>query len=80
MAYTLLIHIANDDPVVAEVDRFPEANDTNIICNHPRRKDNKELPYILGEVTTIIFPMWRINFIEVMPTGDEEEVFKPFRD
>jgi len=47
---------------------------------HPRRRDNKEVQYILQEVTTVIFPMWRINFIEVMPTGEDEELIRPFRD
>ncbi len=80
MAHILLLHVANDDPVVIETEKLPEATDTCIVGNHPRRKDNKELHYIMPEVTTVIFPMWRINFIEVMPSGDEEEIFKPFRD
>ena len=80
MAHILLLHVANDDPVVIETDHLPEPTDTCILGNHPRRKDNKELHYIMPEVTTVIFPMWRINFIEVMPSGDEEEIFKPFRD
>ncbi len=80
MAHTLLIHIANDDPIVAETEHLPEPGDTSIMVMHPRRKDNKEVPYILAEVTTVIFPMWRINFIEVMPVGEEEDLVKPFRD
>jgi hypothetical protein len=80
MAYTLLLHISNEDPVVVECERFPEPTDTCIVGMHPRRKDNKEVHYILPDVTTVVFPMWRINFIEVMPSGEEEEVFKPFRE
>jgi hypothetical protein len=34
----------------------------------------------MPDVTTVIFPMSRINFIEVMPSAEEEEVFKPFRE
>ena len=80
MAHTLLLHIANDDPVVVETERMPEPGDTNILCMHPRRRDNKEVPYILPDVTTVIFPMWRINFIEIMPSGEDEELIRPFRD
>jgi hypothetical protein len=80
MTYTLLIHIANDDPVVLETESLPAATDAWITGMHPRRRDNKELPYVLPDVTTVIFPMWRINFIEVLPSGEEEEVFKPFRE
>jgi hypothetical protein len=70
----------NEDPVVVETDRMPEATDTCIVGMHPRRKDNKEVHYIMPDVTTVIFPMSRINFIEVMPSAEEEEVFKPFRE
>ncbi len=80
MAHILCLHVANDDPVVVETESLPQVTDTCIIGNHPRRRDNKEVHYINGDVTTVIYPMWRINFIEVMPSGEEEEIFKPFRD
>ncbi len=80
MPYKLLLHVANDDPLIVEVEELPKPGDTNVLGMHPRRKDNKEVHYIQGDVTTVIFPMWRINFIEVMPSGDEEEVFGLFRD
>ncbi len=80
MAFTLLLHIANEDPVVVECERLPEPGDTSVLGMHPRRRDNKEVQFILPDVTTVIFPMWRINFIEVLPSGEDEEVFKPFRE
>ncbi|HLY26061.1 MAG TPA: hypothetical protein VKQ72_06965 [Aggregatilineales bacterium] len=80
MPQLLLLHVMNEDPVVVETDRLPEATDTCVVGMHPRRKDNKEVHYILPDVTTVIFPMNRINFIEVLPSGEDEEVFKPFRE
>jgi hypothetical protein len=80
MPYKLLLHVANDDPVVVECDELPKTTDLCVIGLHPRRKDNKEVHYIQGDVTTVIFPWWRINFIEVLPSGEEEEVFNIFRD
>jgi hypothetical protein len=80
MAHTLLLHIANDEPVVVETEHMPEPTDVSILCMHPRRRDNKEVPYILPDVTTVIFPMWRINFIEVLPDSEEEDLIKPYRD
>jgi hypothetical protein len=79
MPVTLLIHVANEDPVVVEAEELPKPTDTCVMGMHPRRRDNKEVHYILPDVTTVIFPMHRINFIEVMPSGDEEEVFTVFR-
>jgi hypothetical protein len=80
MAYTLLVHLNNEDPLVLECERLPEPTDTCLLGMHPRRRDNKEVHYILADVTTVIFPLWRISFIEVLPSGEEEEVFKPFRE
>ncbi len=79
MPVTLLIHVANEDPVVLEAEELPKPTDTCVMGMHPRRRDNKEVHYIQPDVTTVIFPMHRINFIEVMPTGEEEEVFTVFR-
>jgi hypothetical protein len=80
MAYTLYVHPNGEEAFLMEVDALPSSQDTLIIGRHPRRRDNREVPYILSEVTTIIFPLQRINFIEVMPSGEDEEIYKPFRD
>jgi hypothetical protein len=80
MSYTLLIHLSNEDPLVLESETLPSPTDTCITGMHPRRRDNKEVHFILPDVTTVIFPMWRINFIEVLPSGQEEEVFQLHRD
>jgi hypothetical protein len=74
MSYTVLIHLTNADPVVAELDRLPDAQDQIIVVNNPRQRDGKDLHYILPEVQTVIFPWSRITFIEVMPVEEEEEV------
>jgi hypothetical protein len=80
MPYTLLLHIANEDPVVLETDDLPGPTDQWIKGSNPRRKDNKDLHYLMPDVTTVIFPTWRINFIEIMPGKDEEEIITVVRD
>jgi hypothetical protein len=77
---TLFVHLINEEPLLIEVDELPGPQDTLIMGKHPRRRDNKEVHYVLAEVTTVIFPVARIQFIEIMPTGEEEEVFKLFRE
>ncbi len=74
MPYTLMLHIANEDPVVMEVDDMPSPTDQWIKGTNPRRKDNKDLHYLMADVTTVIYPTWRINFIEVIPGKDDEEI------
>jgi hypothetical protein len=78
--HSLLIHISGEEPILAEVDELPKTTDTAIYCTNPRRRDGKELHYVLSEVQTIIVPLHRIIFAEIMPSGTEEEIISPFAD
>jgi hypothetical protein len=81
MAYTVIVHLLNEDPMVAEVEELPDPHATNFTCVNPRRKDGKPLPYISPECTQFIFSWNRIGFIEVMPTEEgEEKIVEFFRD
>jgi hypothetical protein len=74
MAYTVLIHIQNEDPVVGEIDELPTPTDLNIRVQNPRKRDGKDLQYLQGDVTTVIWPWSRISFIEILPSGAEDEI------
>ncbi len=71
---TVLVHIQSDDPVLGEIDELPNPSDALIVVKNPRRKDGKDVYYLDANVTTVIYPVIRINFIEIMPTGEEEEI------
>ena len=72
---TLLLHIANAEPVKVEVDEMPDPSDTVIICRNPRERNDKEYVGIDEGVTTVIFPWWRINYVEVIPGSEDEMEF-----
>ena len=74
MPITVLVHVSNEDPVVGEVEEMPSPADNSITVNNPRRRDGKDLPYLEGNVVTVVWPMHRINFIEIMPTAEEERL------
>ncbi len=74
MAYTVLIHIANEEPIVAEIEKLPEPTDTIIIAQNPRLRDGKDLRYLAANVTTVIWPVSRVGFIELLPSDEEEKV------
>ena len=80
MSYTVLIHLANEDPIVAEVANLPDPQDQVITISNPRQRDGKDLHYVMPEVQMLIFPWSRITFIEVMPTEEEEEIIGFVRD
>ena len=76
----VLVHVKNEDPVLGEVDEYPSASDTLIIVQNPRRRDGKDVSYLDIAVTTVIYPYERINFVEVLPGAEEEEIVSFVRE
>lgn len=74
MTLTVLIHIANEDAVVGEIDELPSPTDVSLRVQNPRKRDGKDLQFLQNDVTTVIWPLTRISFIEVLPSGTEEKV------
>lgn len=74
MSYLLIVHIQNSDPVLGEADELPGPADTMVIVKNPRRVDGKDLHYLAENVTTVYWPIERINFIEVISEGEEEQI------
>ena len=71
---TLLIHIANEEPVLGEVDALPTPVDQLIKIKNPRTRDGKDLRYLQANVTEMILPVVRLTFIEIVPGDQEEEI------
>lgn len=76
----VLIHINNEDPVLGEMDKLPAPNDLLLYVKNPRRRDGKDLHYLEANVSEVVWPVSRINFIEIIPTGDEEEIITFVRE
>jgi hypothetical protein len=67
MAYTVLVHIMNEDPVLGDMEDLPAATANFITINNPRRRDGKDLNNIQANVTTVLFATHRVMYIEVVP-------------
>lgn len=77
----VIIHLANEDPVLADMDELPGPNATVIVFSNPRKRDNKNVTWMTAGAQWFIFPIARINFIEVMTTDEEMgRVVKPWRE
>lgn len=76
----VLIHLLNEDPVLGEMDVLPALGDNFVVLKNPRRRDGKDLPYLEANVSTVMWPVLRVNFIEVIPTGSEEEIISFVRE
>jgi hypothetical protein len=74
MAFLVLLHIENSDPVLGEIDKMPNTSDTLLKVDNPRMRDGKDLIYLENNVVTVYWPINKINFIEILPSDDEEEI------
>jgi hypothetical protein len=74
MPILIVLHVVGEEPILGEVDEVPSTVDVTIRVNNPRRPDGKELHYLTENVTTVIWPLARINFIEILPSREEEEI------
>jgi len=80
MPYTVILHIHNEDPVMGEVEELPAATASFIPISNPRRVDGKDLHYVTDGVITVLFPIHRIVFIELVPSKEEEEIISFVRE
>jgi hypothetical protein len=80
MATTVILHIKNTEPVIAEVEELPKPNDLIITVKNPRTIDGKDLHYLMDKVVTVIWPMDSLNFIEILPSEEEEQIISFVRE
>ena len=72
MAITLILHVTDEDPVVGEAEDIPGPTDVLVTLTNPRRLDGKELHYLNPGIAEVIWPMHRINFIEIVPAEEDD--------
>ena len=80
MAYTVLIHLLNEDAVVGELDHMPEPTDQVLIASNVRLRDGRNVSYLLPETDTVIYPWTRIHCVEILPGEEEEEIVSFVRE
>lgn len=74
MAYSVLLHIPGDLPVLGEVEELPKPTDTVVILSNPRQRDGKDLHYLEANVVKVIFPLERISMVEILESQEEEKI------
>jgi hypothetical protein len=80
MSMEVIVHLHNEDPILAEIDQMPDPTHQSIILTNPRRRDGQPLHYVTEGATAFIFPWTRITFIEIMQTEEAKEVVEFFRE
>lgn len=78
---TVILHITNEDPILADMEELPDPKAVYFQCSNLRKRDGKPVTYIERGVKTVMFPWSRINFVEVMISSEERrEVVDFFRE
>jgi len=80
MSTTVVVHIRNAEPMLAEIEELPSPADTLIKLSNPRQRDGKDLIFLDRNVVTVIWPLAEISFIEIMPGDTEEDVVSFIRE
>ena len=80
MPLTVMIHLMNEDPIVAEVTETPKQEDLFVSCENPRRRDGRDVTYLLAELKVLIIPWHRISCLQILSTEEEEEAVTFVRD
>ncbi len=80
MPHTVMIHLLNEDAVVGEVEHIPEPDDQVLIVSNVRRRDGRDVSYVLPESSMVIFPWTRIHCVEILPSEREEKIVSFIRE
>ena len=66
MSIRVIIHVLNDEAVMADLDELPDPKDNCIVVRNPRRRDGKPLNLLADGVNALIYPWTRITYVEVL--------------
>ena len=81
MAISVILHISGEEPIVGEIDELPNPSDVILSVRNPRRRDGKDLQYLAAQdISAVIWPWDKINFLEVLPSEEEEEIISSVRE
>jgi len=62
----VVIHIANEQPLVADLYDMPTASDVSLVCTNIRMLDGKKPVFVDHSGSVFVFPYQTIRFLELM--------------
>ena len=71
---SLIVHINNEDAIVCEMEEMPNPDAAFMVLHNPRLRDGNDLHYLDEEVTSMMVPWHRVNFVQILPSAETEEV------
>jgi hypothetical protein len=74
MSYSVILHVTGESAILGEVDELPKPTDNIIVVSNPRQRDGKDLHFINNNVVKVIWPIAKVNFIEILQDAEEEKI------
>ena len=77
MIHNAVIHIANEQPLLADLFETPTTTDVSLVCTNVRMLDGKKPIFIDRTDSVFVFPYLHVRFIEIpaasaTPRPDED--------
>ena len=69
MIRNVVIHITNEQPLLADLYEMPTAADVSLVCTNVRMLDGKKPIFIDHADSVFAFPYGTIRFIEILATA-----------
>lgn len=67
MIRNAVIHVSNEQPLLADLYEMPTASDASLVCTNIRMLDGKKPIFIEDAKSIFVFPYLHIRFIEILP-------------
>lgn len=67
MIKNVVIHITNEQPLLADLYELPTAADVSLVCTNVRMLDGKKPIFIDHSKSVFLFPYLNVRFIEMVP-------------
>jgi hypothetical protein len=68
----VVIHITNEQPLLADLFERPGATDVSLVCTNVRMLDGKKPIFIDHSKSIFVFPYLNVRFIEMLPGSAED--------
>ncbi|MEI7745485.1 MAG: hypothetical protein WCK58_17245, partial [Chloroflexota bacterium] len=72
MIRNVVIHMANEQPLLADLFDLPSPADAGLVCTNVRQIDGKKPIFIDSRESTFFFPYHIIRFLEMPPASMEQ--------
>lgn len=77
---SVIVHVNNEDAVVCEMEDMPDPGTIFMTLYNPRLRDGGDLHYLDENVTSMMVPWHRVNFVQILPSGEAEDIIGFVRD